>query len=107
MELGKKWKHFHGFAVLDGYDRNQTHVIDPELDTLMASTYPGGTESDHAYAMALDRAGKKPVPDAGLVFEKKCSLHLSGRGISCRWTDERIIAGKGDRTGRSCHEAIL
>lgn len=107
MKFGEKWKHFFGFAVLDDHDKNQTLVIDPELDTLMASTYPGGAESDHAYAMALERAGKKPVPDAGCIVEKKCSLHLSDRGICCGWMDDRVIAGKGDRMGRGCHETIL
>jgi hypothetical protein len=51
----------YGFVVLHGYDARYPLVIDPELDTLLASTFLGGGGSpayfDWGYSLALDKSG--------------------------------------------------
>ncbi len=50
-------KRLYGFAVLAGYDKNSLLVIDPALDTLIASTFLGGGSVDMAYSLALGSSG--------------------------------------------------
>jgi len=47
----------YGFSVTGSYDKNQALIIDPDLDTLTASTYLGGNSWDILSALALDRSG--------------------------------------------------
>ena len=47
----------YGFAVFGDYDKDQILVIDPDLDTLLASTYLGGDFSDEGRSIALDGSG--------------------------------------------------
>ena len=46
----------YGFVAGD-YDRQLPLVIDPSLNSLIASTFAGGTGNDRVYAMALDASG--------------------------------------------------
>jgi hypothetical protein len=52
--LGKK---YYGFAVLGDFNKNYTLVIDPDLDTLMVSTFLGGSWNDMGNSLALDSTG--------------------------------------------------
>ncbi len=50
----------YGFSVTGSYDKNYTLIIDPDLDTLMASTYLGGSKTDsdkYSHSLALDSSG--------------------------------------------------
>lgn len=46
----------YGFVAGD-YDRSLPLVIDPSLNSLIASTFAGGTGNDRVYAMTLDTSG--------------------------------------------------
>lgn len=50
-------KNLYGFSVCDGYDAQYPLIIDPELDTLTASTCLGGRNYDTCNSIALDRWG--------------------------------------------------
>ncbi len=49
--------HLYGFAVSGDYAKDSTLIIDPNLDTLMASTILGGMSSEYVNSMALDSSG--------------------------------------------------
>ncbi len=57
---------FYGFAVKGDMDEDHPLIIDPDLDTLMASTLWGGFANEYANAMALDSAGNVYV--AGFTY---------------------------------------
>jgi hypothetical protein len=48
---------FYGFTVLGAYDKKYPLIIDPDLDTLMASTFLGGARDDEGRSIALDKWG--------------------------------------------------
>jgi hypothetical protein len=48
---------FYSFVVMNEYDKKYSLIIDPDLDTLMASTYLGGSSDDCGNALVLDSAG--------------------------------------------------
>ncbi len=50
-------KNFYGFAVSEGYDKGHLLIIDPDLDTLMASTFLGGGGWSRANSLALGSDG--------------------------------------------------
>ena len=50
-------KKFYGFSIKSEYDKNQPLVIDPALDTMMASTLFGGGSSNYAASLVLDSLG--------------------------------------------------
>ena len=50
-------KEQYGFTVSGDYDRNHTLIIDPELDTLLASTFLGGSGYESGNSLAVDNSG--------------------------------------------------
>jgi hypothetical protein len=49
--------YFYGFTVLGAYDKKYPLIIDPDLDTLLSSTFLGGAENDEGQSIALDKWG--------------------------------------------------
>jgi len=50
-------KHLYGFTVSGDYAKDSTLIIDPDLDTLMASTVLGGYWNEYVNSLALDNSG--------------------------------------------------
>jgi len=70
----------YGFAVLDDYDKKFPLIIDPDLDTLLASTFLGGSYSEMVDSLVLDNSG---------------NVYLSGSTSSM---DFPVTAGTYDQT---------
>ncbi len=58
----------YGFAVKGDFHEKYPLIIDPDLDTLMASTLWGGRSNEYANSMALDAAGNVYV--AGFTYSR-------------------------------------
>ncbi len=50
-------KNGYGLVLEGGYDKSLPLIIDPALDTILASTFFGGSHFDFSNSMALDREG--------------------------------------------------
>ncbi len=71
----KKGENVYGFRVLEPYDAARPLIIDPTLETLLASTYLGTSIEDHVRALAVD--GKGNILGAGYTLDSKKRKYLA------------------------------
>ncbi len=66
-------KQLYGFTVLGEYDKKYPLIIDPELDTLMASTFLGANFLNSGNSVVLDSSGNVYI--TGRVVSETISYH--------------------------------
>ncbi len=59
----------YGFAVSGDYNKNCTLIIDPDLSTLIASTFLGGVDDDYGMSLALDSANNIYITGATSSYD--------------------------------------
>jgi len=89
----------YGFRIRGSYDAARHLVIDPALETLLASTYFGTAIDDGAQALAFDRRGN--ILGAGYTFDQKNRKYL-GIVFKLKSDLSALLASAyigGDKTG--------